>query len=77
MSEYDYDWPEPQAALLHAFCDVYDQHGPHVYTALNGEPYNCPGMSREQAAWFESEPECEHGLRASLCAGPNHYPADH
>lgn len=23
------------------------------------------------------DPQCEHGLSRSLCAGPGHYPADH
>lgn len=75
VTEYDYDYPEDP--IPGAFCDVYDIHEPHVYTALNQRFYRCPGMSREQAEKLESDPECEHGLSQSLCAGPNHYPTDH
>lgn len=33
----------------------------------------------EEHGWpelIEDEGTCEHGLSASLCAGPNHYPMD-
>lgn len=58
-----------------AFCDSYDPHEAHVYTAINCNVYSCPGLTEAQLAEMERESEatCEHGLSAWLCSGPNHY----
>lgn len=29
-----------------------------------------------QDEWDHAEPDCEHGLSAWLCAGPQHYPTE-
>ena len=75
--DYDWDdWERPDAA----FCDGYTVHEKHVYSALNSNTYLCPGLTDADMASLEAEaaqPPCEHGMSASLCAGPMHYPADH
>lgn len=82
MSDYDDDepwFPEEPGQTEHGFCDSYEIHEPHTYTALNGWHLKCPGFTAEALAALEreaAEPPCEHGLSARLCAGPAHYPAD-
>lgn len=61
------------------FCDDYVVHEAHTYRALNGTNYRCSGLDVAMLAGIFEEadaPSCEHGLSASLCAGPMHYPAD-
>jgi hypothetical protein len=36
----------------------------------------CPPCEEQRTQESDTEPECEHGLSAWLCAGPMHYPAD-
>lgn len=65
--------------LPRAFCDNYAAHEAHVYQAINGNMYDCAGMTAEDVAEMEAEanrPPCPHGLSAALCAGPGHYPPD-
>jgi hypothetical protein len=76
----DDDWfPEEPGQVEHGFCDQYVIHAPHTYTALNAWVLKCPGFDSEDEAYLlaqqNAEP-CEHGLSASLCAGPMHYPPD-
>lgn len=74
------DWyPEEPGDRLYAFCDQYVVHEAHTYRALNGNTYRCSGFDAEDEAAVRAEalrPPCEHGLSASLCAGPGHYPPD-
>lgn len=77
MSEYEYDWPEEQTPA--AFCDQYNAHESHVYIAINGNTYACPGLTSAELAAIEAyDPgTCAHGMNADLCADPiNHYPRD-
>jgi hypothetical protein len=58
-----------------AFCDEYVAHEAHVYGAINGLTYSCPGLTAQELAAEEADAalQCEHGLRASLCGGPMHW----
>lgn len=72
--EMEYAEPIPRA-----FCDQYEIHNDHVYRAINGNTYSCPGFDAEDMAALVAEqnaPPCEHGLSQSLCAGPGHYPME-
>lgn len=77
-NEYE-DW-EPIEPLPLAFCDQYVVHEPHIYRAINGNWYDCRlGLTQDDLNAIEAEaalPPCEHGLSATMCAGPNHYPMD-
>lgn len=72
--EPEEDWYDPEP-VDRAFCDSYEVHEPHIYTAINANLYDCPGLTESQLAEIEerSEETCEHGLSAWLCSGPNHY----
>lgn len=75
---YGYD-PDDYEATPAAFCDTYAAHDSHIYSAINRNTYACPGFTADDVAALEAQqalPPCEHGLSASLCAGPGHYPAD-
>jgi len=68
------DWvSKPQ----YAFCDNYSAHEAHGYTALNGNVYQCSGMTAEELTELEAAEDaaesCEHGLSLALCGGPMHY----
>lgn len=71
--EEDYYSDEPTPV---SFCDNYQIHDAHYYTAINTCGYFCHGFSAADLAAVEAaeaaEP-CEHGLSAHLCNGPNHY----
>lgn len=84
MNDHDDDaererWEAEMPPTLPAFCDQYVVHEPHVYRAVNGETYKCPGWDEKDEAALRAEmlePPCEHGLSARLCTGPGHYPPD-
>ena len=70
--EEDWYYDEP---IDRAFCDNYDPHGPHIYSAINGNLYDCSGLTQEQLDEIEAyDPgTCEHGLSADDCGGPEHW----
>lgn len=79
-SFYDYGdeptWiPEMDQPSRNAYCDVYEVHDGHIYRALNGNHYDCPGLSAgDHASLIESANDvCEHGMSAALCGGPMHW----
>lgn len=78
--DYEEEWyPEEPGQIRYAFCDNYEIHEPHTYCALNGWTLECSGFDDEDYEAMVKEqnaPPCEHGLSASLCAGPGHYPMD-
>jgi hypothetical protein len=78
VSIYDEDayWDYDAEDVPRSFCDDYEVHEAHYYTAINGTVYECPGLSQADREALEEEanrPPCEHGMSADLCSGPNHY----
>lgn len=83
MDGYSYEDEEPEpwfpefpGDTRDAFCDSYEIHAPHWYTALNRNAYRCAGVTPEERAYMEEQAEaepCEHGLSAALCGGPMHW----
>lgn len=43
------------------------------HLVIEAEDYNPESFPKVEEALY---PSCEHGLSASLCAGPGHYPMD-
>jgi hypothetical protein len=75
----DPDWFDSDyQPIPHSYCDKYVVEEPHIYVAINGGLYSCPGLTADQLAELEAyDPgTCEHGLNADLCYGPMHYPPD-
>jgi len=70
--EYGYCDYEP---VQRGFCDVYEVFEPHIYSAINGNVYDCPGMTRKDLAELHAtmDAECEHGMSLISCSGPMHW----
>lgn len=79
LPDYD-DWDTYRDEPLDntpAFCDVYDVHEPHGYFDRCARFHRCPGLTQDERDEMDKPvEECEHGLSAWLCSGPNHYGND-
>jgi hypothetical protein len=65
---YTARFPSEDAALTW----IEERKSTHVFTELHDEPV--PDDAERLLDYLN--PSCEHGLSASLCAGPGHYPPD-
>lgn len=78
MCELEDHWYDDEP-ITRTFCDNYIVHLGHCYQAINGNVYQCVGLSNQDMAdmiALSNRPPCEHGLSADLCYGFGHYPPD-
>lgn len=77
VNEAEDGFDEEMEPIPRAFCDRYEVHVPHVYLAINGNHYDCPGFTAGDLADLETAEvnaeTCEHGLAMELCSGDQHW----
>ena len=73
LDAYGLDWQNYSFDVYHTTIFTFDSLDKARDCAKTCARY----FNRPFAVKNEFWDECEHGLSASLCAGPGHYPSDH